>query len=326
MTTSPVVSISVVDYLPTPDLDGELADLGHAAVLGWPDQSPVTASVVRSALRATGTTATTLALYRDPDGILVGAVALRWPATLEAPGWLWGPVVHPSVRHGGLGERLLAAIEDVLATRPGVRVVTAEIPESRAQGWNLYERAGWHRVGAASLLTRALPAARLGRNDPAGGGITVRNARPGEYLDPDLARLYAGMRPDLGHATARDTYTRWTLDERYDPDGLLLAEDASGLAGAALVYPMTHNRYGEPYEALLADLITGTWLAPGPAQAVRAALVDSALLTGAALGAVRARAIVDDPDLVQTLLLAGFQVVDGVRYYGAPGPVGLAEA
>jgi ribosomal protein S18 acetylase RimI-like enzyme len=249
--------------------------------------------------------------------MLVGAAALRWPATLEAPAWLWGPMVHPSVQGTGIGSRLLGALQEVIAARPGIRVVTTEIPESRAAGWSLYERAGWRRTGSASLLTRTLPSDTASDAESAAQAtVDVRTMRPGDYLDPELAELYAGARPDLGHATARDTYTRWTVDERYDPEGLLLAETRDGLVGAALVYPVTHNRHGEPYEALLADVITCTRLDPPTGAAVRTALVGAALRAGTALGAALARAVVADAELTATLLAAGFQVVDGVRYYG----------
>jgi hypothetical protein len=49
---------------------------------------------------------------------------------------------------------------------------------------------------------------------------------------------------------------------------------------------------------------------------VRTALVGAALRAGTALGAALARAVVADAELTATLLAAGFQVVDGMRYYG----------
>ena len=284
------------------------------ALFGWPDQSPITASMVRSFLRPSGTTATTLALHHDDDGRLLGAAALTWPSTLESPACLWGPVVHPVVQRAGVGSRLLGVLSEVMAARPGIRVVTSEIPETRKAGWALYERAGWRNTATASLLTRALPA-------PASlpTAVSVRTARPGEYLDPALAELYAAARPHLGHATARDTYTRWTTDERYDPDGLLLADGPDGLLGAAVVYPVTHNKYGQPHEAALADLIVRTTLTGQAAAEVRGALVGAALDVSADLGAAMARAVTDDPNLVDTLHAAGFEVLDQIRYYGLAG-------
>jgi GNAT superfamily N-acetyltransferase len=281
-------------------------------LLGWPDQSPITAALVRSWLRPAGTTATTLALQRGDEGQLLGAAALTWPSTLDAPAYLWGPVVHPAVQRGGMGAALLGAMSDILTARPGIRVITSEIPETRKAGWALYERAGWRNTSTASLLTRALPAPASVASPSL---VSVRTMRSGEYLDPALAELFAAARPDLGYATARDTYTRWTSDERYDPEGLLLVDGPDGLVGAALVYPVTHNRYGQPHEALLADLIVSTSLPALAANGVREALVAAALDVGADLGAAVARAVVDDEDLIATLHAAGFDTVDQVRYY-----------
>lgn len=305
-----MTSIQVLDYRPEPGLDNDLADLGYVALFGWPDQSAITASLVRSWLRPSGTTATTLALHRDEEGRLLGAAALTWPSTLESPACLWGPVVHPTAQRGGVGSTLLSALAEVMTGRPGIRVITSEIPETRKAGWAMYERAGWHSTGSASLLTRALPAPASLPTE-----FVVRTARPGEYLDPALAELYQAARPHLGHAVARDTYTRWTTDERYDPDGLLLVDGPAGLLGAAIVYPVTHNKYGQPHEATLTDLIVSTEVDAQTAAGVRAALVDATLDVGADLGAVVARAVVEDDDLVDTLHAAGFETVDQIRYY-----------
>jgi hypothetical protein len=197
-----------------------------------------------------------------------------------------------------------------MAARPGIRVISCEIPETRKAGWAMYERAGWHNASTASLLTRPLPApARLP------GSVAVRTMRPGEYLDPALAELFAAARPELGYATARDTYTRWSADERYDPDGLLLVDGDDGLRGAAVVYLVTHNKYGQPHEAALADLIVSTALPAAAAADVRDALVGAVLDVGAALGAALARAVVSDVDLIDTLHAAGFDTVEQMRYY-----------
>ena len=98
-----MLTITVEDYRPSPALDEELASLGSTAIHGWPDQAPVDASLARAMLRPAGMTATTLALHRDADGRLLGGAAVRWPATLDAAGRLWGPIVHPDAARQGLG-------------------------------------------------------------------------------------------------------------------------------------------------------------------------------------------------------------------------------
>ena len=316
------VDISVVDYVPLPDLDADLADLAYAAVHGWPDQRPYTAAFLRSRLRPRGMTATTLVLGREPGGRLVAAAALRWPATLEDTGHLFGPVVHPEARGVGVGTDVLAAMIHVIATRPGVRVTTIAVPESRTIGWSLFERAGWNPVRTSVLLQRELPADILLTTVP------VRPPRPGEYLDPAIAALAAAARPDLAYAAARDTLAQWRDDERYTSDGLLLVDGPDGLVGAALVYPLAHPGIGEPPEARLEEVLIAERLDPEMSTQVRAALVAAALHVGAAAGASVARAEADDADLVATLHGAGFEVVDRIRYYSPPAsePVLAATA
>jgi len=43
-------------------------------------------------------TASTLILMRDHDQSLLAAAALGCPVTVDAPGRLWGPIVHPDAR------------------------------------------------------------------------------------------------------------------------------------------------------------------------------------------------------------------------------------
>ena len=327
-------AITVVDYRPAPDLDAELADLAYAAVHGWPDQRPYTAAFLRSRLRPLGMTATTLVLGREPDGRLVAAAALRWPATLEDTGRLFGPVVHPDARRAGVGRDMLATVIDVIAARPGVRVTTIAVPELRTVGWSLFESAGWTPVRISVLLQRDLPAEILLTTVP------VRAPHPGEYLDPAITALVASARPELGYAAARDTLAQWRDDTRYTPDGLLLVDGPDGLVGAALVYPLAHAEIdeppglrvsagaaGEPPEARLEELLIARHLDAELATQVRAALVAAALHVGAAAGAKVARAVVHEPDLAATLQAAGFEVVDRIRYYNPPvgGPAYAAS-
>jgi hypothetical protein len=305
----------------------------------------VTPALVRAWLRQSGLTATTLAVHRGLDGRLLGAAAICWPGAPESSGRLWGPFVHPDARGAGLGPALFDRLEDVIANRPGVRIATLAIPETRGGGWALYERAGWQALGKASLLNRLLPpAVDALAPPPATPGVQVRTVRAGEYLDPAIASLVTGARPAATFANARDTLTRWTTDERYRPDGLLLAEpadpaepaagqsaalpaatDALGtggsgdrLLGAALVYRLHQPGSDEPVEARLADLLVAGHLAADIAAAVRAALVDAVVRVSVALGAAVARAVVESEELSRALVAAGFEVGDRIRYYSRP--------
>jgi GNAT superfamily N-acetyltransferase len=302
--------ILIEDYRSTPSLDSELADLGYAAVHGWPDQRPVTPSMVRSLLRPGGMTATTLALRRDRDGRLVGAAALRWPATISASGRLWGPVVHPSARRGGIGRELLSTLIEVASSHPGVRFTTTEIPESRAEGWKLFEQLGWRKETPCTLLARPLPAGLHVSTT-----VPVRAAAPGEYLDKALADLFGLARPHLCQSIARDTFARWKADARYTSDGLLLTGDTDRLRGAVLVYPSRHSGPSEPAEALLSDILVDTKLDRADAAEIRTALVAAALTMADGSGAEVFRAVVDNPELRATLQAMGFAEVDRIRHY-----------
>jgi GNAT superfamily N-acetyltransferase len=307
------MTVLIEDYRSTPDLDAELAELGYAAVHGWPDQRPLTPAIVRSLLRPGGMTATTLALRRDRNGRLLGAAALRWPATLSASGRLWGPVVHPSAQRAGVGRELLDTLVAVLGSRPGFTFTTTDIPETRSAGWGIFERLGWRKDTPSTLLSRPLPA---GLSVPT--TVPVRAVRPREYVDAALAELFAHARPHLCPSIARDTFTRWSADARYTADGLLLVGEADKLSGAALVYPSRHDSTDEPAEALLSDILVDSRLDSTRAADVRTALVASALRMADDNGAAVARAFVDNPELRTTLQSMGFVEVDRIRHYVSP--------
>ncbi len=304
------MTILLEDYRSTPDLDAELAELGYASVQGWPDQRPLTPAMVRSLLRPGGMTATTLALHRDRNRRLVGAAALRWPATLSASGRLWGPVVHPSAQRAGVGRELLDTLVAVLRSRPGFQFTTTEIPEARVAGWSLFEQLGWRKDSPSTLLSRPLPAGLTVATT-----VPVRAIRPREYVASALAELFALARPHLCSSIARDTFARWSADARYTADGLLLAGETDRLSGAALVYPSRHNSPDEPAEALLSDVLVDDRLDPSRAAEVRTALVASALQMADGTGAAVARAVVNNPELRGTLQSMGFVEVDRIRHY-----------
>lgn len=304
------MTVLIEDYRSTPELDAELAELAYAAIHGWSDQRPLTPAIVRSLLRPGGMTATTLALSRDRNGRLLGAAALRWPATLSASGRLWGPIVHPSAQRAGVGRELLDTLVSVLASRPGFRFTTTEIPETRVAGWGLFEQLGWRKGTPSTLLSRPLPAGISVQTT-----VPVRAVRPGEYVDAALADLFARARPHLCPSIARDTFARWSADARYCANGLLLAGDIHKLWGAALVYPSRHDGPDEPAEALLSDVLIDSQLNPSLAAEVRTALVASALEMADGSGAAVARAVVDNPDLRNTLQSMGFVEVDRIRHY-----------
>jgi GNAT superfamily N-acetyltransferase len=307
------VTVIIEDYRSTPDLDAQIAELGYIAVLGWPDQRPLSGPMMQAYLKPTSMTATTLALHRDHDGRLLGCAALRWPATIDDAGVLWGPMVHPTARGRRLGRQLLEHINAIIAARPGVRVLTAEIPQSRAEGWALFEGLGWRAESTSCLMARPLPA-RL----PAPTSAMARSARPGEYLDATLAALYSATRPDASNTIARDTFARWSTDSRYKPERLLLAEAADGIRGAALVLPGEHAGPGEPAEFRIVDLLTSGRLAPAQADEVRSTLVAAAMRLADESGAAIARMVAETPQIERTLLNAGFEPVEQLRHYASP--------
>jgi ribosomal protein S18 acetylase RimI-like enzyme len=263
-------------------------------------------------LRPAGMTATTLALHRDADGRLLGGAAVRWPATLDAAGRLWGPIVHPDAERHGLGRSLLRFVTDLLANHPGILVSTTDIPDSRTHGWALFVEAGWDSAGGSELYQRPIDPFEA-RDDRA--PVPVRPAAAGEYLEPALAELFGAAYPDRGPTTARDTFARWKGDSRYRPDCLLLAEGDGHLIGAAIVYPSSSAQPDEPAEALIGDLLVSPDLPPDTAAVVRRSLVEGALKAGADAGMTVARSVVDSPDIAAALVAAGFTVVDRVRRY-----------
>ncbi|MEZ0076263.1 N-acetyltransferase family protein [Planotetraspora sp. GP83] len=307
------VQIITTRYQPGTALDDELATLGYAAMRGWPDQRPVTGALVRSRLRPSGGTgpATSLILARTPAGNLAGAAALRHPAVPGTPARLWGPVIAPEWQRGGIGTRLLAHAQAFWVDRD-TTVLTAEIPASRGHGCRLFERAGWARRPGAVLLKGDI-------TDTRDRGLAVRPLEPEDSAA--LADLYLAINPGHGQAVADDTYRRWSADERFVADGLLVIDGpGAALAAATLVYPLIHATCGEPAEVLVADVLVH----PGADRAaVAGPLIAAGIAAGAKHGALVARAIVPytDRPLIGDLRRAGLDPVAETVYYQAPPAV-----
>ncbi|WP_062356232.1 GNAT family N-acetyltransferase [Herbidospora yilanensis] len=307
------ISISNIAYEPRTPLDEELADLGYAAMRGWPDQRPVTSALVRSRLRPSGNALpTTVFLARLADGTLAAAAALRHAAAPGSSARLWGPIVAPEWQQRGLGTALLQEAAEFQADGTQA-LLTAEIPGARKHGYEFFEKAGWRPHSTAALLKADLS---LLPRLPDRGWVRVRRA---EASDVDaLSHLYQALHPDHGRQVAEDTYRRWSADERFVSDGLLIVDGPSGdLQGAALMYPLAHDDPAEPAEALLADVL----IAPDTDRAeVAPPLITAALSAGIRHHAVVARSIVPDnaPALLADLHALGMTTTGQIRYYQAP--------
>ncbi|WP_061294112.1 GNAT family N-acetyltransferase [Herbidospora cretacea] len=312
-------SINTIAYSPGTALDEELADLGYAAMCGWPDQRPVTSALVRSRLRPSGNAQpTTVLLARLGDGTLAAAAALRYAAGPGSSARLWGPIVAPDCQKRGLGTALL---QQATALQPDGQTIllTAEIPEARKHGYEFFEKAGWQPRSTAALLK-----ADLGSLPPLLDRDWVR-VRRAEAADADadaLSRLYQALHPDHGRQIAQDTYRRWSADERFVSDGLLIVDGPGGdLYGAALMYPLAHDDPAEPAEALLADVLISPDI---DRTEVAPPLIAAALTAGVRHHAVVARAIVpdSDPALRADLRSVGLAPAGQIRYFQAPaGPI-----
>jgi len=302
------VSISV--YQPGTFLDAELADLGHAALRGWPDQRPMTAALVRSLLRTfEGSPPTLMFLTRTAGGDLVAAAALCYPAGPGVPGRLWGPVVDPGWQRQGLGTVLLEQVNACLLDRETV-LVTAEIPAIRRHGCAFFTKAGWRLHSTAALLhTLTIPAP--------GGDLPDLRVLGAEDAAA-LGRLYYAVHPTCEPLVAAGIYRRWSTDERFVTDGLVGVASPDGeLQAAALMYPLIHANPGEPAEALLAEVLVH----PGADRAALVGpLIAAVLDAGARHDALVARAVVSTTEraLLADLHAAGLATVEEVRSYQAP--------
>jgi hypothetical protein len=177
-----------------------------------------------------------------------------------------------------------------------VNLSTAEIPVIRVAG-QLFTTAGWQIRRELVQYTRNLPFAEpLAR--PITGETLIRPLQPIEDLRARLADLSHRCAPGARQSLTYATFARWSSDERFAPDCLLLAEHDTTLVGAALVYPLAHSDPSEPTEALLADVLIDPALPVEDAAALRRQLSRRAL-TSACTGhrAQVVRALADATDM-----------------------------
>ncbi len=315
--------ITIADYQPQPTIDQELATLAYTAVQGWPDQRPITPALVASRLQPAGhAPPTVIAITRSPNGTLIGAAALRWPAYPTTPGRLWGPVIHPhhQHQHHGHAHRLLKALTERLAARP-VWLTTAEIPTTRHAAIRLYTRAGWQPAGTATLLKADLQQPPPPAPQPLKGLRLTTVAALDSHNEPWLHTAIADLlttTSQVGPAGADDTLHLWQADHRYHPDCLILAIDHTQLVGVALTYLLAHTHPTEPTEALLGDLHIAHHL---HSHLIRQHLLHSTLTTARRHHATVARAVVPQhPDLLAAHQDAGFYPAATLRYLACNGP------
>ncbi|KPM50374.1 hypothetical protein ACG83_40270 [Frankia sp. R43] len=309
--------IDRIDYQPGSRLDTELADLCYQAIHGRTDQRPITIDLVASRLSAsTSQSPTALITIRDEHGLLIGAVALRWPYVPTGTGRLWGPVVHPGHRGHRLGDRLLTAIcglDGEASALPAL--TTAEIPSAARGAHALFTRARWRRLPSLTLLRGPVPPP--GGASPRPSAVWTAQDSTLIHLAPHLGRLYADTYRDHDPRTAADTLRRWSQDRRYQADRLLLAGPVHQPIAAALLYPLASDHSGEPAELLIADILTDQSLTVADQRTACSDLVHAALLHGTYLGSAVARAVLPSHrELCLTVLEnAGLKHVDDFTLY-----------
>ncbi|MDN3260822.1 GNAT family N-acetyltransferase [Streptomyces sp. CSDS2] len=283
--------ITVLDSLHE-SLCGELAALSQECIVGYSDDRPVSAALVRSRLTNALTGAPpVLAVTRDERGLL-GWCAVRRPEPGEARARLWGPVVAPSARRGGLGTRLLRTVVEA-AEWP---LVTTDVPDDRDGAGEFFTQSGWEAAGSVTVL-RGIPADALSEST---GMVTAEDvAGLGAYVAA-AARGYA----DLPAPFAESTLRRWQRDARFRPGNLLL----DPATGSLLLALAQRNAVGS--ELLLAEV----WA--GGAQ-VRRRLISAAHAAAARqqLAVVRAVTRLDPADFVA----CGMRITGRCRTFVLPG-------
>ena len=310
------MNLTLVPYSPS-QLDTELARLAYQCIRTWPDQRPVSASLVEARLTPhRPDVPTMLAVIRDSSGRLAGAAALRPGAGPSDRTRLWGPLVHPDHQRRGHGTDLLKALLPHLPA--GTALTSAEVPAEREAATGFFAHAHWQLLGDAALFK--LPLDTPLPLDQLPDGFTVRSARHGEDLAAPLEDLFAACRPHLGAEAAAGAFDRWSGDRRYRTSCLVLLESGTALRGAALAYPLAHPDDDEPPEALLADLLVGPGLDETAAAAVRDHLAAEALNQARVRGGRMARAVVPENDTATRACLhrLGFATTASLLYFAPP--------
>lgn len=193
-----------------------------------PAQRARVSSLVSAATDADGASP----LNEEAQLLLARPGAWHWLATDGAAlaGYAqWQPdnataqlVVHPAARRRGVGTRLLAA----LAARTAAPAVWAFRDLPAAQGF----AAAAGLVPVRGLLVLAKPLDDVVTPEPP-AGVTLRPFTDAD-ADAFLATNAAAFvhHPEQGHFSAADLAARQS-EEWWDPAGLVLAEDADGVAG-----------------------------------------------------------------------------------------------
>lgn len=298
-------------------LDADLAILASRAVAGWPDEQPITASLVSSLLRPPpGARQTFLVSARGDTGTLRG-----WAALVSAPtggtARLWGPVVPPDDQRHTIGSALLAAVRESSQFRVSGRILTAGIPRRRGGAQKFFANHGWRTARNADLMLATSADERGGT--PYASCEIVTCSPHDERQAVEIGKLYAAVNPHVDEVTASTTLDRWRTDPRFEPDQCLLAYDGDRLVGAAVLYPLASVTYGQPSQVAVHDVLVEP----------KCSVVDRERMNQLISAAVRTasqkypgaplRAVSDRPLLSKCLREHNFQALDVLSYY-EPNP------
>ncbi|GAA1017197.1 GNAT family N-acetyltransferase [Streptomyces thermogriseus] len=214
----------------------ELAVLAQRCIVGYSDDRPVTASLVRSRLTNALTGAPPVLAVARTKREMTGWCAVRRPEPGEARARLWGPVVAPSIRRAGLGQRLLQRVVDATVWP----LVTTDVPEDRDGAVEFFAASGWEVLDTVTVL-HGTPA--VGVLDAVTAADTAGLKELEEYVAA-AARRYAGVEASFAESALR----RWRYDARFRPETLLLDPPTGSLLLALA------QRNGTASELLLAEV------------------------------------------------------------------------